>query len=70
MAASYFFESNTYPKSKEGNVIKCKKIDNIYIATNKIWIKAMRKLENSVILCSAEIDLTGIPTNRILTEIN
>ena len=32
--------------------------------------KAMRKSENSVIPCSAEIDLTGILTNGILTEIN
>ena len=29
--------------------------------------KAMRKSENSVVLCSLEIDLTGIPTNGILT---
>ena len=33
-------------------------------------IKAMRKSENSVIPCSAEIDLTEIPTNGILAEIN
>ena len=32
--------------------------------------KAMRKLENSVILCSAEINLTGIPTVGNVTEIN
>ena len=32
--------------------------------------KAMRKLENSVIPCSAEIDLNGIPTVGNLTEIN
>ena len=30
----------------------------------------MRKSENSVILCSAEIDLTGIPTVRNVTVIN
>ena len=30
----------------------------------------MRKPENSVILCSAEINLTGIPTVRNVTEIN
>ena len=30
----------------------------------------MRKSENYVILCSAEINLTGIPTDGILTEIN
>ena len=30
----------------------------------------MRKLENSVIPCSAEINLTGIPTVRNVTEIN
>ena len=32
--------------------------------------KAMRKSGNSVIPCSAEIDLTRIPTNGILMEIN
>ena len=32
--------------------------------------KPMHKSENSVISCSAEIDLTRIPTNGILTEIN
>ena len=32
--------------------------------------KAMRKLENSVIPCSAEIDLTRIPTVGNVTEIN
>ena len=32
--------------------------------------KAMRKSENSVIPCSAEIDLTGIPTVGNVTEIN
>ena len=30
----------------------------------------MRKSENSVIPCSAEIDLTGIPTVGNVTEIN
>ena len=30
----------------------------------------MRKSENSVIWCSAEIDLTGIPTVGNVTEIN
>ena len=35
-----------------------------------IEIKAMCKSENSVIPCSAEIDLNGIPTVGNLTEIN
>ena len=33
-------------------------------------VKAMRKLENSVILCSVEINLNGITTVGNLTEIN
>ena len=39
-------------------------------STKSIEIKAMRKPENSVIMCSAEIDLNGITTVRNLTEIN
>ena len=36
------------------------------------WVfhKAMRNSEISSILCSAEIDFNGIPTDRNLTEIN
>ena len=34
------------------------------------FTKAMCKSENSVILCSAEIDLTRIPTVGNVTEIN
>ena len=61
----------TFPKS--WTVLKNAQTTN-YIShvyhSFAVWNKAMRKSENSFIPCSVEMDLTGIPTNGILTEIN